>query len=221
MDLSSSTLIKSNISTIMQSFPSTPSTFTSESNSTYTTSTTTLFSLVPAPLAPRRHRSNQYLELSDTFANQVTNPVSSPTLTVAKKEEEVFEGNGTLTPNPPRQQNDTAKHRFHSFTIGRYRGRRQLAQRKKKPKQIKERCTFCWHTTQHIKIVGRDARVASYNCWKRLWDLAVCWSCGEMITRTDHEEVVSLGWCLWHRSCFGCLFCRVPMTVPLGIGGVE
>lgn len=28
------------------------------------------------------------------------------------------------------------------------------------------------------------------------------------------DEVVSLGWCFWHRGCFGCLVCRTRMTVP-------
>jgi len=28
------------------------------------------------------------------------------------------------------------------------------------------------------------------------------------------DEVVSLGWCFWHRSCFGCLVCKAKMSVP-------
>ena len=29
--------------------------------------------------------------------------------------------------------------------------------------------------------------------------------CGEVIFRG--EECVSLGWCFWHRACYGCLLC--------------
>lgn len=35
--------------------------------------------------------------------------------------------------------------------------------------------------------------------------MAVCWVCGEVVFRGD--ECVSLGWCFWHRSCYGCLMC--------------
>lgn len=28
------------------------------------------------------------------------------------------------------------------------------------------------------------------------------------------EEVVSLGWCFWHRRCFGCLMCGMKIDLP-------
>lgn len=28
------------------------------------------------------------------------------------------------------------------------------------------------------------------------------------------DEVVSLGWCFWHRGCFGCLMCGVRLEAP-------
>ena len=28
------------------------------------------------------------------------------------------------------------------------------------------------------------------------------------------EEVVSLGWCFWHRGCFGCLLCGTHLDPP-------
>lgn len=46
-------------------------------------------------------------------------------------------------------------------------------------------------------------------------DLSICWVCGECIVRGD--EVVSLGWCFWHRGCFGCLVCGRG----LGLDGYE
>ena len=28
------------------------------------------------------------------------------------------------------------------------------------------------------------------------------------------EEVISLGWCFWHRACFGCLLCGASLKPP-------
>ncbi|KAI1102974.1 hypothetical protein F4804DRAFT_353271 [Jackrogersella minutella] len=35
--------------------------------------------------------------------------------------------------------------------------------------------------------------------------------CGEVVFRGD--ECVSLGWCFWHRACYGCLFCGAKSVV--------
>ncbi|KAI1467283.1 uncharacterized protein F4812DRAFT_460132 [Daldinia caldariorum] len=35
--------------------------------------------------------------------------------------------------------------------------------------------------------------------------------CGETVVRG--EEGVSLGWCFWHRACYGCLFCGSRLVV--------
>ena len=156
--------------------------------------------------------------MSDVGVSQIIEPVLRTA--IARKEEEVFEGNGTRTPNLIRQQKHTIKYRVHPFTTRKHRGHQHPIQRKRRPLQTKERCTFCWRTTYQTKTVGQDARLACQNCWKLLWNLAVCWSCGDMIVRTEDEEVVSLEWCFWHRSCFGCLFCRVPMELPSNVGGV-
>merc|ERR1712225_156867 len=52
-------------------------------------------------------------------------------------------------------------------------------------------------------------------CWRAVLDLSICWVCGECIVRGD--EVVSLGWCFWHRGCFGCLLCGTRLDVPARI----
>ncbi|KAI1818769.1 hypothetical protein GGS20DRAFT_581160 [Poronia punctata] len=54
-------------------------------------------------------------------------------------------------------------------------------------------CTFCWHLITH----GTPHFV-----------------CGELIYRD--EECVSLGWCFWHRACYGCLFygSKLVVTAP-------
>lgn len=55
------------------------------------------------------------------------------------------------------------------------------------------------------RVVGHRARLACQPCYGALLDLAVCWVCGEVVFRGD--ECVSLGWCFWHRACYGCLMC--------------
>lgn len=70
-------------------------------------------------------------------------------------------------------------------------------------------CTFCWRphhpAVTPSRVVGRSARLACQPCYAALLDLAVCWVCGEVVFRGD--ECVSLGWCFWHRACYGCLMC--------------
>ena len=75
-------------------------------------------------------------------------------------------------------------------------------------------CTFCW-TTQYPpsrpKSLGSEKRICCQGCYEQLLDLAICWVCGEVVVRGD--EVVSLGWCFWHRGCFGCLICGQPVEL--------
>lgn len=70
-------------------------------------------------------------------------------------------------------------------------------------------CTFCWRPhhagVTPSRVVGHHARLACQPCYGALLDLAVCWVCGEVVFRGD--ECVSLGWCFWHRACYGCLMC--------------
>jgi hypothetical protein len=62
------------------------------------------------------------------------------------------------------------------------------------------------------KVLGSSARIVCHGCWRAVLDLSICWVCGECIARGD--EVVSLGWCFWHRACFGCLMCGSQMSIP-------
>jgi hypothetical protein len=83
-------------------------------------------------------------------------------------------------------------------------------------------CTICWQpqyrpsnpspSTFGPKLLGTSARIVCHPCWCAVLDLSICWVCGEYIVRGD--EVVSLGWCFWHRACFGCLVCGTKMNVP-------
>ncbi|KAH7360531.1 hypothetical protein BKA65DRAFT_187319 [Rhexocercosporidium sp. MPI-PUGE-AT-0058] len=75
-------------------------------------------------------------------------------------------------------------------------------------------CTICWQRQPRgskPKILGTSARIVCRACWRAVLDLSICWVCGECIVRGD--EVVSLGWCFWHRGCFGCLVCGTRLDV--------
>ncbi|KUJ21012.1 uncharacterized protein LY89DRAFT_715304 [Mollisia scopiformis] len=83
-------------------------------------------------------------------------------------------------------------------------------------------CTVCWrsqYAPSKPKLLGSSARIVCKPCWKAVLDLSICWVCGEYIVRGD--EVVSLGWCFWHRACFGCLVCGTRMSVPCHKEGVD
>lgn len=83
-------------------------------------------------------------------------------------------------------------------------------------------CTLCWTPSpppSHIVGSPRSARLACAACYAALLDLAVCWVCGELVVRGD--ECVSLGWCFWHRACYGCLVCGCRILVRgVGVGDV-
>ncbi|KAG6365223.1 hypothetical protein INS49_006832 [Diaporthe citri] len=51
-------------------------------------------------------------------------------------------------------------------------------------------CTFCWRPQRSDPVNPSGAPKVV---------------CGEVVFRGD--ECVSLGWCFWHRGCYGCLFC--------------
>ncbi|KAI1653182.1 hypothetical protein F4813DRAFT_383483 [Daldinia decipiens] len=56
-------------------------------------------------------------------------------------------------------------------------------------------CTFCWHPSYGPPhTLGRSARLTCESCYRGL-------------------ESVSLGWCFWHRACYGCLFCGSRLVV--------
>ncbi|KAI6373643.1 hypothetical protein MCOR25_003416 [Pyricularia grisea] len=79
-------------------------------------------------------------------------------------------------------------------------------------------CSFCHQTHRTpAHVVGESARLTCEGCYRALIDLAVCWKCGELVYRGD--ACVSLGWCFWHRVCFGCLFCGGKTSLQEAWGG--
>lgn len=52
-----------------------------------------------------------------------------------------------------------------------------------------------------------SGRVFCRDCYVWIYDLGICWTCGEVVGRS--EERVGFGWCWWHWGCYGCLICRV------------
>ena len=56
-----------------------------------------------------------------------------------------------------------------------------------------------------VSLVGEHTLCEG--CWTWAYNLAICWTCGEVVSRG--EERVSFGWCWWHWGCLACLICRV------------
>ena len=83
-------------------------------------------------------------------------------------------------------------------------------------------CTLCFYplppktkpyilprsiTTSNSVITEGNQRVFCKDCWIWIYDLSICWTCGEIVGRM--EERVGFGWCWWHWGCLGCLICKV------------
>lgn len=52
-----------------------------------------------------------------------------------------------------------------------------------------------------------EPKTFCHTCWVWIYNLSICWTCGETVAR--EEEKVSYGWCWWHWACVSCLICRV------------
>lgn len=56
-------------------------------------------------------------------------------------------------------------------------------------------------------------KVFCHTCWVWIYNLSICWTCGETVAR--EEEKVSYGWCWWHWACVSCMICRVGVFLFL------
>lgn len=60
--------------------------------------------------------------------------------------------------------------------------------------------------------IGFESRIVCLECWKWMYNVSICWACGEMVfSKTDS---VRFGWCWWHWSCVSCIVCRVTVAQP-------
>lgn len=50
-------------------------------------------------------------------------------------------------------------------------------------------------------------KVFCHKCWVWIYNLSICWACGETVVRG--EEKVSYRWFWWHWACVCCMICRV------------
>ena len=76
-------------------------------------------------------------------------------------------------------------------------------------------CSLCWQTFEPpCYSIGHESRTACLWCWKWLFDVSICWSCGDIVYRKT--DAVSFGWCWWHWSCLSCLVCKV-IPFPRGM----
>ena len=76
--------------------------------------------------------------------------------------------------------------------------------------QITYCCSLCRSTIMQPtppSLAPSTGKVTCSDCIKRVYDLAVCWACGEMVYRKS--DAVSFGVCWWHWGCLCCLSCRV------------
>ena len=66
--------------------------------------------------------------------------------------------------------------------------------RRAPPRSYVYTCTLCWQTfPPPCYTVGSDARTVCIECWKWMYDISVCWSCGTIVYRKT--DAVSFGWC--------------------------
>ena len=145
--------------------------------------------LIPLPL--RTHKSSSRLPLLH--------------------EEAAFSTNKQTLAQPQRPR--------HSRSAAQSNGADDDDEEEKEPFYI---CTLCHHPLQSgiapftfpstlskssFPIPESDGRIFCRACWVWIYDLSICWTCGEIVYR--REERVGFGWCWWHWACLACLICRV------------
>lgn len=77
------------------------------------------------------------------------------------------------------------------------------------PSSLQRPSDFSSNGTTSRKSNG-SGRVFCRDCYIWIYDLGICWTCGEIVGRS--EERVGFGWCWWHWGCYGCLLCHVSIS---------
>ena len=106
----------------------------------------------------------------------------------------------------------------HSYSLG----SRPKTERSQEERETFYTCTLCFYplppkttpyllptsiTTSNSPTSDGSRRIFCKDCWIWIYDLSICWTCGEIVGRL--EERVGFGWCWWHWGCLGCLICKV------------
>jgi len=132
--------------------------------------------------------------------------------------------NGNQIENPNlrvRNPKEYSHNIVRSRSLG-VRGRKQV---KQNGTEAFYKCTLCYGTLlstgkiftlpdTHVDADSRkgegSGRIFCKECWIWIYDLSICWTCGEIVGRL--EERVGFGWCWWHWGCMGCLICKVCIS---------
>ena len=153
-------------------------------------------SLVPPPLSPGTARVQ-----SSSYGDQIENP--------------------KLRVRNPKEYS-------HNIVRSRSLGVRGTDRTKEGGVEAFYRCTLCYGTLPstgkiftlpdtHIDADSRNGecsgRIFCNECWVWIYDLSICWTCGEVVGRL--EERVGFGWCWWHWGCMACLICKVCLSTSL------
>lgn len=81
------------------------------------------------------------------------------------------------------------------------------------PPSYSFRCTGCTETSSSpFFAVGKRSRAVCRKCRRWLWNVSICWSCGDVVFQKT--DAVGFGWCWWHWNCFSCLVCSVSSIEP-------
>lgn len=87
-----------------------------------------------------------------------------------------------------------------------------VSRRQSKSTRSDFRCTGCGRIfPSPCFSVGRRLRPVCRECWRWMWNVSICWSCGEVVYRKT--DAVGFGWCWWHWGCFSCLVCSVSSPI--------
>lgn len=114
----------------------------------------------------------------------------------------------------------------HNIVQSRSLGLRDANRAKPSRTEAFYKCTLCYgtlpstskiftlpdvHTDADSRKGKGSGRIFCKECWIWIYDLSICWTCGEIVGRM--EERVGFGWCWWHWGCMGCLICKVRISI--------
>lgn len=174
------------------------------------TATSIQFNLIPPPLSTRNSRAQLTPLREDTNADDATHAL--PPLFIAKTRKVV---------SPPVQvffdaDSDEEERALYKCTLCHgdlpldskpYTLPATLANSLSPPSSLQGPSSSSPSNGADARKSHGSGRVFCRDCYVWIYNLGICWSCGEIVGRS--EERVGFGWCWWHWGCYGCLLCRV------------